>query len=97
MLGVRPCIHTYSRPTFNIPDCSDWITFLCGFLWGKVLQNKDGCPIENVGHDGGGGFGVGCFGHRSFAGPALSAVEGAQDDNLAPMKTVGHDGGEGSG
>jgi hypothetical protein len=52
-LGVRPCIHTYSRPTFNIPDCSDWITFLCGFLWGKVLQNKDGCPIENVGHDGG--------------------------------------------
>jgi hypothetical protein len=45
---------------------------------------------------------VGCFGHRSFAEPALSpsallrihVVEGAQDDNLATMTTVGHDGGE---
>ena len=53
MLGVRSCIHTDSQAPFNISEFSEWFTFLCEFLWGKVLQNKDGCPLTTVGHDGG--------------------------------------------
>ena len=40
MLGVRSFIHTYPQAPSHITDFSEWITFLCGFLWERFCKAK---------------------------------------------------------
>jgi hypothetical protein len=35
---VRSCIHIYSQAPSHLPACSEWFTFLCGFLWGAFQK-----------------------------------------------------------
>jgi hypothetical protein len=48
-LGVRPCLHTYSQAPSHLPDCSEWFTFLCGFLGGWFCKTKMDTRLQLAG------------------------------------------------
>ena len=47
-------LHSHILPGPFPPSClCRMVHFSLRVLVGEVLQSKDGCPIEHVGHDGG--------------------------------------------